>query len=101
MGVRGGMVKMRFVVCGLVVGVVMRMMMRMMKSSMVMMMSKMMMMIMIMLLLLLMMMMIMIMMMMILQVGALSILMHSVGFKETLISLKVCDYVYDNVCAVE
>jgi hypothetical protein len=58
-----------------------------------------MMMIMIMIMLLLMMMMIMI--MMILQVAALSILMLSVGFKEILIFLKVCDYVYDHVCAVE
>jgi hypothetical protein len=39
--------------------------------------------------------------MMILQVAALSILMLSVGFKEILTYLKVCDYVYDNVCADE
>jgi len=56
---------------------------------------------MIMIMIMLLLMMIMIMIMMILQVAALSILMLSVGFKEILTFLKVCDYVYDHVCAVE
>jgi len=78
----------------------MYMMMVMIMLLLLMMMMIMMMMMLIMIMLLLMMMIIM-MIMMILQVAALSILMLSVGFKEILTFLKVCDYVYDHECAVE